>query len=220
MDGCRNLGSAFLDFPSWPLLWKGKMSEMTKNLRGVFGFRLHIWLIVTIVLTISLGSAHSSSPDGLAMSFGYQAAHPFASYPGGSAILGVSVQNTGTVPERIVEITITVDLATSVPSPAQIPLVLAPGEGRGFDVQVQIPSTASLGWHGAEARVSFEYFDAATQQWMTSRYSPMIMSSGLPVYKSPSQTFQDGFAILVGTAIVAASITLFARRRRVALNQV
>ena len=134
--------------------------------------------------------------------------------------MGVSVQNTGTVPERIVEITITVDLATSVPSPAQIPLVLAPGEGRGFDVQVQIPSTASLGWHGAEARVSFEYFDAATQQWMTSRYSPMIMSSGLPVYKSPSQTFQDGFAILGGTAIVAASIPVFAWKRRFSLSQV
>ena len=186
----------------------------------MFGFRLHIWLIVTIVLTIPLGLAHSGSPDGLAMSFGYQAADPFASYPGGSAILGVSVQNTGTVPERIVEMTITVDLANSVPSPDQIPLVLAPGERREFDVQVQIPSTASLGEHGAEARASFEYFDAATQQWVTSRYSPMIMNSGLPVYKSPGQTFQDGFAILGGTAIVAATIPVFAWKRKVSLSQV
>src|SRR2546422_1637252 len=130
-----------------------------------------------MVLTISLGLAHAGSPDGLAMSFGYQATDPFASYPGGLAILGVSVQNTGYVPERIVEMTITVDLANSVPSPAQIPLVLAPGERREFDVQVQIPSTASLGWHGAKASASFEDFDAANQQWGTHRDRPMIMNS-------------------------------------------
>jgi hypothetical protein len=176
--------------------------------------------MVATVLTISLGLAHSGSPDGLAMTFGYQAADPFASYPGGSAILEVSVQNTGSVPERIVEMTITVDLAKPVSSPAQIPLVLAPGERKGFDVQVQIPSTASLGWHGAEASVSFQYLDAATQQWLPSRYSPITMNSGLPVYKSPGQTFQDGFAILGGTTIVAATIPVIAWKRKVSSSQV
>ena len=179
------------------------------------GFRLLILLIASLILSTALGLAHSNSPDGLAMSFGYQAADPFASYPSGLAILGISVQNTGIVPERIVEMTITIDLANSVPSPAQIPLVLTPGERRAFDVQVQIPSTATLGWHGAEAKVSFQYFDAATQQWVQSRYSPMSSYSGVPVYESPRQTFRDGYTILGVTAIVVTTLPIFAWKRKV-----
>ncbi len=160
---------------------------------GVLEIRLLYGLTVALVLTTFLGLAYSSTPDGLAMSFGYQAVSPFASYPGGSVILGVGIQNTGTAQERIIEMSITTDFAGPLPPPTQIPFVLLPGIRRQFDVLVQVPPATSVGGHGAEARVSYEYLDPATQQWVPSTHSPWIMESGVPVYESPSQKVRDGF---------------------------
>lgn len=169
---------------------------------------------MALVLTTFLGLTHASIPDGLAMSFGYQAVDPFASYPGGSVILGVGIQNAGMVEERIIEMSITADFAGPLPSPTPVPFVLAPGERRQFDVLVQVPPATSVGDHGAEARVSYEYLDPATQQWVSSAHSPMIIDSPVPLYESPSQKVRDGFTILGGTALVSGSIPFFARKRK------
>ncbi len=182
---------------------------------GVSEIRVLYGLIVALVLTTFLELAHSSTPDGLAMSFGYQAVSPFASYPGGSVILGVGIQNTGTAQERIIEMSITTDFAGPLPPPTQIPFVLSPGIRREFDVLVQVPPATSVGGHGAEARVSYEYLDPATQQWVPSTHSPRIMDSGVPVYESPSQKVRDGFSILGGTVLVSGAIPFFAWKRKI-----
>lgn len=184
--------------------------------------RWYRYLIVALVLTVSKGivesGVHSSVSDGLAMSFGYQAVHPFASYPGGSVILGVGVQNTGIVQERIVEMSISVDFAGLLPTPAQIPLLLQPGERREFDVLVHVPSTARVGDHLAEASVSYEYLDPTTQQWVHSAYSPRIMASHVPLYQSPSQKFRDGFTILGGIGLMSGILPLLAWKRKISFT--
>ncbi len=138
-----------------------------------------------------------------------------AAYQGQEFTAANNFTNTGTVQIQVLQITITTDFGTFTPT--GLPLSISPGQKRTLEMQIQVPSTASVGNHPLSASASFQYLDPSTSQWVTPNESPIVLQTTLTVSQGQSTSLLILGAIFGTIAALVAVVVVLAvklRRRR------
>jgi hypothetical protein len=134
--------------------------------------------------------------------------------PGSTFTVTNNFTNSGTLAIQVTGITLTVDFGIFSES-SGLPLSVPAGTTQSSTFDVQVPSSASVGDHAASFSASLQCYESGS--WVTPSFSPLVLSTTLPVSPSPTTLAAIGLIIIgviVALVVVVVVLVVMLRRRK------
>ena len=133
-------------------------------------------------------------------------------HPGGTFTAVNAFLNKGTVPLRIILVEWATDFGT-FRATTGIPLTLVAGEKKVLEMDIQVPSTASVGNHPLSASATYQYQDPNTFQWPNPQGGPLELEWEIVIVQTPSPKWLGLLPLAGGIAALALMVALLIGRR-------
>lgn len=167
--------------------------------------------VIGLVLLLSLLSLRGSeAQDTYQLQYSINAKE--WTHPGGTFTVMNIFLNKGNLPLRVISVAWATDFGT-FRAETGIPLVLAGGEKKELDMDIRVPSTASVGNHPSTASTTYQYQDPSTLQWASPAGGPLELEWEIAVVQAPPPKWLELIPFVGGILALVLMVALLLGRR-------